>query len=71
MFIIVMIMVQAGSHKVASDQILYPSMEMCEESRKILVARLMESKPTLDSALYSKCTELSFSEHKAALRERI
>jgi hypothetical protein len=46
-------------------------MEMCEESRKILVARLMESKPTLDSALYSKCTELSFSEHKAALRERI
>ncbi len=70
MFIIVMIMIQAGSHKVVSNQIVYPSMDICETDRQILVEQLMRTKPSPDATVYSKCTEMSF-EHKAVLREQI
>ena len=65
MYIIVMIMIQMGQHKVASDQVLYPSMEMCEISRDILIQNLEDTKPTKDAVVFSKCTMLSFEEHKS------
>jgi hypothetical protein len=65
MYIIVMIMVQMGQHRIVSDQVLYPSMDACEISRILLVQNLDSSKPTKDSAIFSKCTMLSFSEHKS------
>ena len=68
MYIIVMIMVQMGQHRIVSDQVLYPSMDACEISRILLVGRLDQSKPTNDSAIFSKCTMLSFSEHKSKVR---
>tara|TARA_R100000322_G_C5401862_1_gene181534 strand:+ start:625 stop:840 length:216 start_codon:yes stop_codon:yes gene_type:complete len=71
MFVIVMIMIQAGSHKVVSNQILYPDMGMCETDHKILVEQLMKTKPSPDAVVYSKCTELSFTEHKAVSKEQI
>ena len=65
MYVIVMIMVLAGNHKIASDQIIYPSMEMCESSRAILLQNLESTKPTKDSVIFSKCTMLSFEEHRS------
>jgi hypothetical protein len=56
MYVIVMIMIQMGQHKIASDQILYPNMEMCEVSRADLVDRLMATKPSGESFVFSKCT---------------
>ena len=58
MYVIVMIMVLAGNHKIASDQIIYPSMEMCESSRAILLENLESTKPTKDSVIFSKCIKL-------------
>ena len=67
MYVIVMIMIHMGQHKIASDQILYPNMEMCEVARADLVDRLMATKPSGESFVFSKCTEISFDEHKAEL----
>ena len=64
MYIIVMVMVQIGQHKIVSDQVLYPSMEKCEEARSILVKKLENSKPLKDSFLFSKCTKISFEKDK-------
>jgi len=65
MYVIVMIMIHMGQHKVASDQILYPNMEMCEVARADLVDKLMATKPSGESFVFSKCTEISFEEDKA------
>ena len=65
MYIIVMVLIQMGQHRVVSDQVLYPSMEMCETSRNILVQSLEGTKPTNDSVVFSKCTMLSFEEHRS------
>jgi hypothetical protein len=65
MYLIVMVMLQAGQYKIASDQILYPSMEMCEAARIILMENLENTKPTEDSTVLSKCTMLSFEENKS------
>ena len=64
MYVIVMILVQMGNHKMISDQVLYPSMEMCETARSILVTQLEASKPTKESFSFSKCTKLSFEADK-------
>ena len=64
MYIIVMILIQMGQHRVVSDQVLYPSMEMCETARDILVTQLEASKPTKESFSFSKCTKLSFEADK-------
>ena len=58
-------MIQMGQHKIASDQILYPNMEMCEVARADLVDRLMATKPSGESFGFSKCTEISCEEDKA------
>ncbi len=65
MYVIVMILIQMGQHKVASDQVLYPTMDACEISRILLVQRLEDSKPTKDSFTFSKCTMISFEENKS------
>ena len=45
MYVIVMIMIHMGQHKIASDQIIYPNMEMCEVARAEQVDRLVTTKP--------------------------
>ena len=65
MYVIVLVLIQMGQHKVASDQVLYPTMDACEISRILLVQRLEDSKPTKDSVIFSKCTMLSFEEHRS------
>lgn len=46
-------------------------METCEVGRKILVERLMQSRPSENATVFSKCTELSFMKHKATAEEKI
>ena len=65
MYLIVLVMIQTGQHKIASDQILYPSMEMCETARTILVKNLEDTKPSEDAVIFSKCTMLSFEEDRS------
>ena len=65
MYVIVLVLIQVGQHRIASDQVLYPSMEMCEVARNILVAQLENSKPSKESFSFSKCTKLSFEEHRS------
>ena len=65
MYLIVLVMIQTGQHKIASDQILYPSMEMCEAARSVLVMNLEKTKPSDDAVVFSKCTMLSFEEHRS------
>lgn len=65
MYVIVLVLIQMGQHKVASDQVLYPTMDACEISRILLAQRLEDSKPTKDSFTFSKCTMISFEEHKS------
>ena len=65
MYVIVLVLIQMGQHKVASDQVLYPTMDACEISRILLVQRLEDSKPTKDSFTFSKCTMISFEENKS------
>lgn len=65
MYVIVLVLIQMGQHKVASDQVLYPTMDACEISRILLAQRLEDSRPTKDSFTFSKCTMISFKEHKS------
>ena len=65
MYVIVLVLIQMGQHKVASDQVLYPTMDACEISRILLAQRLEDSRPTKDSFKFSKCTMISFEEHKS------
>jgi hypothetical protein len=65
MYVIVLVLIQLGQHKVASDQVLYPTMDACEISRILLAQRLEDSKPTKDSFTFSKCTMISFEENKS------
>jgi len=64
MYVIVLVLIQIGQHRIASDQVLYPSMEMCEVARNILIAQLENSKPSKESFPFSKCTKLSFEADK-------
>tara|TARA_R100000951_G_C2645100_1_gene182293 strand:+ start:2301 stop:2510 length:210 start_codon:yes stop_codon:yes gene_type:complete len=64
MYVIVLILIQMGQHKIASDQILYSSMERCEIARSILIKKLEDSKPSKESFSFSKCTKISFEEDK-------
>jgi len=64
MYVIVLVLIQLGQHRIASDQVLYPSMEMCEVARDVLITQLEASKPIKESFSFSKCTKLSFEADK-------
>ena len=65
MYLIVMVMLQTGQYKIASDQMLYSTMEMCEAARITLMEKLESTKPSEDHTVLSKCTMLSFDENKS------
>ena len=65
MYLIVLVMIQTGQHKIASDQMLYSTMEMCETARITLMEKLESIKPSEDHSVLSKCTMLSFEEHRS------
>ena len=67
MYVIVMIMLNMGQHKVVSNQILYPSMEMCEIDRVLLINSLEETKPNKTAQTFSKCVGLELDKPKVSL----
>ena len=67
MYVIVMIMLNMGQHKVVSNQILYPSMEMCEIDRVLLINSLEETKPNKTAQTFSKCVNLEIDTPKVSL----
>jgi len=67
MYVIVMIMLNMGQHKVVSNQILYPSMEMCEIDRILLINSLEETKPNKTAQTFSKCVGLELDKPKVSL----
>lgn len=62
MYVIVIILISAGHHKIASDQTLYPNSASCEASRIALARDLVRMKPTPDAAIFTKCTWMSFAD---------
>ena len=60
MWVIVLVMFTGvGSFKVASDQRLYASWELCNGARIQHQATLERSKPHPDAVVMSSCTEVS------------
>ena len=60
-------MLNMGQHKVVSNQILYPNMEMCEVSRVLLVENLEKTKPNETAQTFSKCVEMSFAKESKGI----
>ena len=67
MYVIVMMMINIGQQKIVSNQILYPSMEMCEIDRILLVGSLEETKPNKTAQIFSKCVGLELDKPKVSL----
>ena len=58
MFVIVLVMFMDSGYKVASDQVLYNSMDMCNISLNTQMITLNASKPTPTSFVLGKCVEM-------------
>ena len=58
MFVIVLVMFMDSGYKVASDQVLYNSMDMCNSSLNTQMITLNASKPTPTSFVLGKCVEM-------------
>ena len=58
MYVIVFLFFMNGDFKVASDQMLYNSMDMCEASMATQLNALVASKPTPDAYVTGTCTEM-------------
>ena len=64
MFVIVLVMFMDSGYKVASDQVLYNSMDMCNSSLNTQMITLNASKPTPTSFVLGKCVEMPKPEKK-------
>ena len=63
MYVIAIVMFMGPDYKVASNQILYNELSLCEEGRRILTQRLLESAPIgISSAVFSKCVGLTIDD---------
>ena len=51
-------MFMGNSYKIASDQVLYPTMDICINSLATQMNELNASKPTPDSYVLGKCVEM-------------
>jgi len=54
----VLVLIMDGGFKVASDQVLYASIELCEASMQTQLEVLNSSKPSPDSFATAACTEV-------------
>ena len=64
MFVIVFVMFMDNGYKVASDQVLYPTMDTCVSSLATNMNLLNTSKPTPNSFVLVKCVEMPKPEKK-------
>ena len=60
MYVIAIVMFMGPDYKVASNQILYNEFSLCEEGRRILVQKLIDTAPTgIRSSVFSTCVGLT------------
>ena len=64
MFVIVLVMFMDSGYKVASDQVLYPTMDTCVSGLATNMNLLNASKPTPNSFVLGKCVEMPKPEKK-------
>tara|TARA_X000001382_G_scaffold68097_1_gene47293 strand:+ start:481 stop:696 length:216 start_codon:yes stop_codon:yes gene_type:complete len=63
MYVIAIVMFMGPDYKVASNQLLYTDLYLCEEGRRVLTQKLLETAPTgISSAVFSKCVGLTISD---------
>ena len=58
MYVIVFLFFMDSGFKIASDQMLYTSMDMCEASMATQLNVLVASKPSPDAYVTATCTEM-------------
>jgi len=58
MWIIALIMFHGMDYKVASNQLVYPSYDVCEKGRLELIAKLEATKPP-EGKVLSKCVQMT------------
>ena len=58
MYVMVLVLIMDGGFKVASDQVLYASIELCEASMQTQLEVLNSSKPSPDSYATATCAEV-------------
>ena len=58
MYVIVLVLMQFGQHKIASNQILYADLQACENDRTIMMVQLEDTKPEPDAVALSRCVIL-------------
>ena len=58
MYVMILVLIMNGGFKVASDQVLYASMDMCEASMHTQLKMLNSSKPSPDSYATATCAEV-------------
>tara|TARA_A100001388_G_scaffold230025_1_gene181985 strand:+ start:28615 stop:28809 length:195 start_codon:yes stop_codon:yes gene_type:complete len=58
MWVIVLLMMQFGEHRVASNQVVYPTEDACELDRATMMINLEMSKPEPNAVALSKCVKL-------------
>ena len=64
MFVIVFVMFMDSGYKVASDQVLYPTMDTCVSSLATNMNLLNASKPTPNSFVLGKFVEMPKPENQ-------
>ena len=64
MYVMVLVLIMGGDFKVASDQVLYISMELCEASMQTQLEMLNSSKPYPDSFATAACTKVPMPDTK-------
>jgi len=63
MYVIAIVMFMGPDYRVASNQILYNDLYLCEEGRRELTQRLLDTAPTgISSAVFSKCVGLTIDD---------
>jgi len=58
MYVMVLVFFMDGGFRIASDQVLYTSMDMCEASMATQLNALVASKPSPDAYVTATCTEM-------------
>ena len=67
MYVLVLLMFMPNGFKVASDQVIYPTMDMCIVSLEGQLDRLNMTKPTPASQVVGKCVEMPEVENTLSL----
>tara|TARA_R110000824_G_scaffold178260_1_gene357887 strand:- start:368 stop:586 length:219 start_codon:yes stop_codon:yes gene_type:complete len=70
MYVIAIVMFMGPEYKVASNQMLYNELYLCEEGRRILTQNLLDTAPKgISSAVFSKCVGLTIEDEGVSAKD--